>query len=170
MYYLDEGYDEMYRDIAPNLPKVVIINVPEGLIDFQNRINALEILGIEIEVATAEILDHFRIKDEGLYSLQASSNDMLSDQTLISELADDVLVYVSARQKYGEELYKEIVQHGLYVNGVLYYQLKKLDSTMLVLEKLLVPLTEHELRDRNLTRQADITSRRWLLGINAFST
>lgn len=156
----------MYKDIAPHLPNVVLLNSPPGLEDFQKSIESLDILGIEIAVATADILDQLRVREQGLYNLAVSSNEMRSDEVLISELGNDIDVYVCARDVYGISLFKQLVQHGLYVNGVLYYQLRYINSNTLTLEKLLIPLTEYESQPNTTTRQLDLTYRRAISDIN----
>jgi hypothetical protein len=167
LYYFEEGDDEMYKDIAPHLPKVVLLHAPFGLEDYQRKIESLEILGIEVIVATADLLDHLRIKEAGLFNLAVSSHEMCSDELLISELGADVNTYVRAREIYGIGLYKQLVDHGLYVNGVLYYQLRHLDNNTLVLEKMCVPLTDHEMQYRRNARQIDTACRRVISAFDA---
>jgi 4-hydroxy-3-methylbut-2-enyl diphosphate reductase IspH len=92
---------------------------------------------------------------------------MRSDELLVSELGMDVDVYVNARQAYGIGLFQQLVEQGLYVNGVLYYQLRNLDNNTLVLEKMCVPLTDHEIQQRRNARQIDTTCRRVVSAFNA---
>ena len=167
LFFFERGDDEMYRDIAPNLPKIVLLDTPTGLKDFQSKLDNLEILGIEVQVATAEILDQLRNREDGLFNLAYSSYEMLSDDNLISELGNEVQTYVSARELYGINLFQELVRQGLYVNGILYYQLRHIDQNTLILEKLHVPLTDHELHNRRITRQADLAGSRVVSAFNA---
>lgn len=167
LYYLGEGDDEMHRDIAPHLPKVVLLHSPFGLEDFQRKIESLEILGIEVVVATADLLDHLRVKEAGLFNLAVSSHEMSGDELLISELGADINVYVNAREVYGIGLFRQLVEQGLYVNGVLYYQLRDLSNNTLVLEKMCIPLTDHEVQYRRDARQIDTACRRVVSTFNA---
>lgn len=161
LFFLDAGDDDMYRDTAPHLPKIVILHPPEELMEFQKQIEELEFLGIDIEAAMADMLDHFRNKDDAGYNLSLSNYEMCNEHEG-SELHADVERYSLARQNFGVKLLKQIIEHGLYVNGILHYQLKQLNRAMLVLEKLQVPLTDDELRRRAIARQADIASRRYV--------
>lgn len=156
----------MYKDLAPHLPKVIILEPPEGLLKFQQAIDSLEILGIEIDTATADILDHFRSRDDGIFNLAASGYDMLNEHQNV-EFTDDVQRYVEARDKYGNSLFDRLIQNGMFVNGVLFYQLRRLNKSMLMLEKLQVPLTDDELKRRHIARQADTASRRLLSATHA---
>jgi hypothetical protein len=150
----------MYRDAAPHLPTTVLLNSPPGLKDFLSKLEKLEILGIEVQVATADILEHIRKNETALYNLAVSSHEMLDDTQLSSELGSDVGVYVSAREAYGIGLYKELISHGLYVDGVLYYQLRHMDQHVLVLEKMHIPLINNEQYDRLLAMRIDTACRR----------
>jgi hypothetical protein len=160
LLFFEEGDDEMYRDVCPHLPKTVLLNSPPGLKDFLNKLEQLEILGIEVQVATADILELIRVKETALYNLAVSSHEMLDDIQLSSELGNDVGVYVTAREAYGIGLYKELNSHGLYVGGVLYYQLSHVDQYVLVLEKMQIPFINNEQHDRFLAMRIDTACRR----------
>lgn len=163
LFFYDEGDDEMYQDTAPQLPRIIIMDSPQELVQFQKQIDDLEYLGIEIEVATADILDNFRRLDDAAFNLAVSGYEMSTS----CELHDDVQKYVEARQSYGLSLLSMLTQCGLFVNGILYYQLRHINNRMMMLEKLQVPLTDEQHHKRNITRQADLASRRVISAFDA---
>lgn len=165
-FYDVEGDEEMYQDTAPQLPRVIVMESPRELPAFQKQIDDLEYLGIEIEVATADILDNFRNLDDAVFNLAVSGYEMYSSHEW-SELHDDVQKYIEARQTYGLSLLRMLTQHGLYVNGILHYQLRHVNNQLMMLEKLQIPLTDVQLHKRNLARQADLASRRVVSAFDA---
>jgi hypothetical protein len=167
LLFFEEGDDEMHYDAAPHLPKTVLLNSPAGLKDFLNKLDQLEILGIEVQVATADILEHIRNKEAALYNLALSSHEMADDTQLSSELGVDVKIYISAREVYAIGLYQELINQGLYVNGVLYYQLRHVDQNVLILEKMYIPLINNEQYDRTLAMRIDTACRRAISSFDA---
>ena len=101
-----------------------------------------------------------------VFTLAVSGYEMYSSHEW-SELHDDVQKYIEARQTYGLSLLRMLTQHGLYVNGILHYQLRHVNNQLMMLEKLQIPLTDVQLHKRNLARQADLASRRVVSAFDA---
>lgn len=158
----------MYEDVAPHLPRVVVFHPPAELAAFQQQLDSNEVLGFETETVVADILDHLHKEDEALFNLSLSGYEMMNSNDS-DELATMVEEYVKLRDEFGKRLYQLLHQNGMYVNGTLYYQLRRLNNAMMVLEKLQIPLTDDQLRRRAIARQADLAGRRVVSAFDARS-
>lgn len=152
----------MHYDPAPNLPKLVIIDVKEFIDPFREAVEKIYHLGIEADVALAEMLDEMSKQDAAHHTVIASSEEIARGLSH-TELVEDALIYIAARNRLSASLLKHMTQIGLYVGNVLYYQLRELaEDGTLILQKLEVPLTDKEIYARSIARRADIAYRRYI--------
>ena len=150
----------MYFDPQPHLPGLVVLDAPNSINRFRYRCSGLEHMGMDIQTSLSDIFEQLRDQEDAEYNLALSGYEMYSDVTMSCEVLEpDVTEYVNARDSFGKDVFACLREMGLYINGVLHYQLKELHHTLMVLEKLQLPLTDHELRQRELARKLDFAVR-----------
>lgn len=150
----------MYFDPHPNLPGIIVLDAPSSINRFRYRCSSLEHIGMDVETSLSDIIEQLRDQHDAEYNLALSGYEMYSDATMSCEVLEpDVTEYVNARDSFGKDVFACLRDMGLYINGVLNYQLKELHHTLMVLQKLQLPLTDHELRQRELARKLDFAVR-----------
>lgn len=155
----DSDMDDQFTDPAPNLPPFLLIEI-EDLQEFVDHVNSLEHFGIDVDVAVAELLDQINRDSDALINLVVSGEDML-DGFIDEQMAQEIYNYARARQSLGTAIVQRCRQLKVYYKGTLYYQYKGIVGTRLVLQKLMIPLTNQKKNERALARQADLAHRRY---------
>jgi len=161
-------------DSAPGLPTRLVVDIEEPLKRFEAAISKYEELGIEIKAAVADLIECLAQKTDAEHELAYSSYEMTpvdaaicmagreEEQEPISQMDQDVVDYISAREEMGKALLKIFNDYKLYHRDRLFYQISTIIGTALVLEKIGVPfLTEDRARQRhvnNLQRQVTFVS------------
>lgn len=155
----DSDMSEMFTDPAPNLPAFVLVDV-EDIQEFITRVKSLEHFGIDVDVAVADVLDQINRDSDALLNLVVSGEEMVGD-FMDESMAKDIYNYLNARERLGTAIVQRCRELKVYYKGMLYYQYKGILGTKLVLQKLLVPLTEEKKNERAMARQADLAHRRY---------
>ncbi len=152
--------DEYFKDPAPHLPKHVVLEMARELSDLVTNLSQMDHLGIDTQVAIADVLDEVNKDTDAEHNLSISHHE-IEASTADTELADDTAKYLAVRKAFAKDLLQQLRDLRMYVRGMLYYELKSVQYGMLVLQKLQVPILELEKHDRRLARQADLACRRY---------
>lgn len=158
-------------DPAPDLPTRLVVDISAPLARFEAAIAKYEELGIEIKAALADLIECLAMRSDAEYELSHSSYEMMpvdgyacmagteeNEQPIaISQIDQDAINYVGAREEMGKALLKIFNDYKLYRGDRLFYQINQILGTALVLDKIGIPfLTEDRTRQRhvnNLQRQ-----------------
>lgn len=151
---------DYFTDPKPELPQHIVLEINQALKVFQNQLNTTEHLGFDLEHVLADVLEDLMQENDAEHNVTITCHEVESEHA-DTELASDVIAYAQARQQFSLDLLRTLREYRLYVQGFLYYQLRGVVKSMMVLEKLNIPLTELNRHERRLARQADIAYRHY---------
>jgi hypothetical protein len=133
-----------YTDLAPEMPRIIILDAAEIVKEFISKINDLENLGIVVEAAIADVLMVISRQHEA----DANINDRHAQFILEQSNGfpyPEITSYSSAWTRFAHSLFRYIETIGLYKNNYLCYQLFQVNQNCLILEKIQFPELNDEL-------------------------
>lgn len=149
----------MFLDPAPGLPKMIVLDLGNHFKIFEEEANKGELLGFDLEVQLAEILQELAIQKDAAHNVSVTNHTYMSDNA-DTELASEVAEFIKARQAFCDFLLAQLELFRLYVNGYLFYTYGRLIGTKLVLEKISVAMDEADRRSRTIRNQIDFAIKR----------
>lgn len=161
---LPEAERRVYADPAPKMPRYLILDLQEETVQFLDGITQMQELGIDVPTAVAEVIDTIQKEADAPYEVAYTAYEMLPPEG-DSVLNQEMIEYLRLRDEFATALIRKLQLLKIYLNGMLFYQLKHIEKTALVLEKLEIPMTRHDRSLRVDARQADLANRQRLQGL-----
>lgn len=151
---------DCFTDPKPELPQHIVLEMNQALKVFHEKLTTLEYLGFDLNHVVADVLEDLMRETDAEHNVTITCHEVEADHA-DTELACDVIAYAQARQRFSLDLLNILREYKLYVQGFLYYQLRGIAQSVMVLEKLSIPLTELNRHERRLARQADLAYRHY---------